>query len=198
MEEKNAGEAVEPKVEEENTPESVTEEELKETSPASDPLDAIEDEDARNLAKRERAIAVRRAKKAAQPAAPEPVPAKAEEPKPVSDPSNYATKDDLKVLATNEAKKLVAPEVLEAWDELTKVPLGGFDPMDASSIAANMQQRFILHSNGKGADAPDLIGSPAGPKEGGGGGHKKAPEDNASLPGYKEPVDPADWYPKEK
>ena len=160
-----------------------------ETPPAptsKDPLDAIEDEAERAEAKRLRAIQQRLAKKGDE---------FGEEPKLASDPSNYATKDDLKVLATNDARKLVAPEVLEAWDELTKIPLGGYNPLDSGSIAENMKQRFVLYqqSNAAGSDpAKDLTASNVTAPSG------KAPVKPAGSPkepsSFKEPVEPKDWY----
>lgn len=117
--------------------------------PPADPLDAIQDETARAEAKKWRAIARREGKK---PDAPAPAPA----------PSNSATKDDLALIVTNQAKELVDAEVREHWDELSKIPLGGFNAMNARSIADNMAQRLTLYkaqqkpSNG----AEDLTKSP--------------------------------------
>jgi len=159
--------------------------------PSKDPLDAIEDEEARALAKRERAIAIRDAKKDV-----EVVPPKEEEP--ATPPADYATKDDLKSFATRDAKNLVAPEVLEVWDELTKIPLGGFDPMDATAMAKNMAQRYTIYLQDHPVDAEDpakvLASSPATPPAGG-GVKPKAPAAKP-LPGFKESAQPADWYPE--
>lgn len=115
-----AGEATEPTAPvPEATPEPAT----------ADPLDDIKDEAARAEAKKHRAIA-RRADKGAVPQAPAPAPSQ---------------KDDvLAKVVTNQAKELVSDEVRDNWDELVKIPLQGFDPMDARSIARNMQQRLVI------------------------------------------------------
>jgi vacuolar-type H+-ATPase subunit E/Vma4 len=173
--EENAGEAVEP-MEEESSEEE-------ETQPSKDPLDAIEDEEARNEAKRLRAINARAKKKEV-------------ESEPESVPSNFATKDDLKVIATNDAKKLVAPEVRELWDELTKIPLGGYDAMDSDQIAANMNKRYALYQiENPASEDPvkDLTSSPVVPKAS--GAEKPKAKKETSLPGFKEPQQPTDWYP---
>ena len=161
---------------------------------SSDPLDAIVDEKARNEAKAHRAIARRAAKK--QESADDD---DAEDDEPVS--SVYATKDDLKKLATNDAKKLVPEHVREAWDELVAIPLGGFDAMDAESIAQNMQKRFNLYLIDNPDKAPDPANDftttphmPVG--TGGGAGKPKAPVAKP-LPNFKEPAQPDSWYPKE-
>ncbi len=161
-------------------------------APSSDPLDAIEDEVVRNDMKRLRAIDQRAKKR------------KSEEQAPQDDdtavpPSTFATKDDLKLLATKEAKKLVAPEVKELWDELTAIPLGGYDPMDAESIATNMAKRLALYriDNPAKDDDPtkDLKTSPDTTTSKG-KVLKKTETKSAPLPGYKEPAQPADWYPE--
>ncbi len=176
MLDENGKETVIPQVEPEVTP----------AEPSKDPLDAIENEDTRNDMKRLRSIDQRRAKK------------EIEEPKPAEPQNNYATKDDLKVMATNEAKKLVAPEVLAAWDELTKIPLGGYDPMDAGAMAQNMAQRYTLHQQAN-PDATDptreITDSPFVPASGSSGPKAKA-TDSKPLPNFKEAAQPADWYGK--
>lgn len=161
-----------------------------EVTPSSDPLDAIVDEGDRAEAKKLRAINARHSDKEDE---------EEEEDEEVEEnTSNYATKDDLKVMATNEAKKLVAPEVLAAWDELTKIPLGGYNGMDSGAIAVNMQSRYMLYQ-AQNPDAPDvtkeLTSSPNTPPSGG-----PAPKDKVSkpLPGFKESAQPADWYPEGK
>lgn len=161
--------------------------------PSSDPLDAIVDEKARNEAKAHRAIARRLAKKGEEPAEDDDA-----EDEPVS--SVYATKNDLKKLATNDAKKLVPEHVREAWDELVAIPLGGFDAMDAESIAQNMQKRFNLYLIDNPDKAPDpandFTTTPHMPVGTGGGGKPKAPVAKP-LPNYHEPAQPDSWYPKE-
>jgi hypothetical protein len=160
------------------------EDESQDDSSSSDPLDAIEDEEARAEAKRHRAIARRLEKKEKEDE---------EAPK-----GNFATKDDLKKIATNDAKKLVSDEVKQLWDELVAVPLGGFDPLDSESIAKNMQKRYALYI----LDNPDKAPDPstdftASPDVTANGGGNKAKPKVASrpLPGYKEPAQPSDWYP---
>lgn len=158
----------------------------------ADPLDAIEDETARALAKAERAKARREARR--NKAEDEPAPKK--EPEGIS--SAYATKDDLKKLATNDARKMVAPELNAVWDELVAIPLGGFDPMDSQSIVKNMEQRYVLYTQQQKAanedPTKDFTTSPAIPQGGGAtkGTTKGAPA--PSLPGYREATPPTEWY----
>jgi hypothetical protein len=146
--------------------------------------DLIEDEEERIEAKRIRAIAQRklRAKEEGLETKPEPS-------------SPFATKDDLKKLATNEAKKLVAPEVKELWNELAAIQLGGFDPMDAESVAANMADRYIVYRAKNPVEGEDptavFTTSPDVPKS---GGPKTAKKESKPLPGYKDPVQPTEWY----
>ena len=159
----------------------------------SDPLDAIADEEQRAQAKRDRAIAQRVARREADEAEPE------EEPKEEPISSNYVTKDDMKRRATTEAKDLVAPEILETWDELTKVPLGGFDAMDPKSIAKNMQQRYTIYlaeNPAEGEDpTKDLQTSTHVPTSGGPKAKTSEKKPAPTLPGYKESAQPEDWYP---
>jgi len=178
--ETSAGEAIEP--EEVGTDSDETESEVVKST---DPLDSIEDETARNLAKAERAKARREARKKDDETHVEPV----------VESTPFATKDDLKKLATNEAKKLVAPEVKDAWDELVAIPLGGFDPMDAESIAKNMQKRFVLHQTEQTkSDDPTKVftSSPSIPLSGSGSNSSKPVE--VKLPGYRESTPPEKWY----
>jgi hypothetical protein len=168
----------------------------------SDPLDAIEDEEQRRLAKAGRAMARRAEKKEgvkfdengepivepAQPVAPAPAAPAA------------ATKDDLKILTLNAAKKLVPQEVLDVWDDLKTVPLGGFDSLDADSVATNMIKRYNVYRMDNPADpenpAAPLSTSPRIPT--GGAGNKtpqSAGDGKKELPGFKEPTQPEDWYP---
>lgn len=123
----------------------------KEPAPSDDPLDDIKDPTARAEAKKFRAIARRNAKDTEQP--------------PVQE---FAKKDEIAKLVTDRAKDLVSEEARELWDELSKIPLGGFDPLDARSIANNMEKRLTLHkaSNPSKADNPakDLATTPQGVK----------------------------------
>lgn len=172
--------------EEENvTPKGDEGEEETPGTPSSDPLDAIQDEEARAEAKRHRAIARRVEKKAE------------EEEEETPSQSKFATKEDLKKLATNDAKKLVSDEVRNLWTELVAVPLGGFDALDSESIAKNMEKRYALYimENPDKATDPtaDFTASPDITANG--GGTKGKPKVAARpLPGYKEPAQPKDWY----
>lgn len=160
-----------------------------------DPLDDIKDEKVRNEMKAIRAKARRNAGDGKDPKV---TPSKEPE---VVPPSAFATKDDLKKLANTNAKKLVAPEVKELWTELLTVPLGGFDPMDEESIAANMQKRYNLYiiDNPQGEEDPSKEFTKTSPPPhggGSGGGKKPQKQESRPLPGFKEPTDPDDWYPK--
>lgn len=196
----NAGAATDPQEDQTTTTDgdgviTTTDEEYEgQSNGADDPLDVIEDENLRNHMKGLRAKAQREKRNPKPAEDPNPKPAEAAE---VNNPSNYATKDDLKRMATIDAKKVVAPEVKELWDELTKIPLGGFDPMDAESIASNMMKRYNLYRIDH-PDAPD-IGKDfqtSHTNQAGGGTQKVAPKtDTKPLPGYKEPVSPDQWYP---
>lgn len=162
-----------------------------------DPLDDIKDEKIRNEMKALRAKSRRNA------GDDKPLKAEPKKDTQVPPPSAYATKDDLKKLANNDAKKLVAPEVKDVWAELLAVPLGGFDPMDAESIAANMARRYELyrmdHPQGEEDPSKEFMKSPPPPNGGGsGGGKKPQKQDSRPLPGFKEPTDPKDWYPAPK
>lgn len=162
---------------------------------SSDPLDAIVDEKARNEAKAHRAIARRAAKR--EESADEEDDAEDDQP----DSSVYATKEDLKKLATNDAKKLVPEHVKDVWDELVAIPLGGFDAMDAESIAQNMQKRFNLYLMENPDKAPDPANdftvTPHMPVGTSGGQSKLKAAPVRPLPGFKEPVQPDSWFPKE-
>src|SRR3990167_1700776 len=129
-----AGEAVEPK--EPETPEP------------SDPLDAIKDPVARAEAKKARAIVRRNARD--------------EKPEPPAPSQPVASREDLAVIVTNQAKELVSPEIREHWEELSKIPLEGYNPMDARSIADNMADRLVIlkTKQAKPNPAKDLATSP--------------------------------------
>ena len=162
-----------------------------------DPLDVIEDETTRNHMKGLRAKERRDKRKPKDPV----VVVKPVEAPTVVDQSNYATKDDLKKMATIDAKKLVAPEVKELWDELTSVPLGGYDPMDAESIAKNMAKRMSLYLSDnpeKAADIATRFQTSTFVSPGAGGSKKATDTDKIDLPGFKEPVPPDQWYPDKK
>lgn len=126
------GESLEP-TEPETTPEGQPEGEDRE--PSDDPLDDIKDPKARAEAKRDRAIARRKAGKDETPNPPAP-----------SQPS-YVTKDDLSVFVTSQAKQLASDEVREHWDELMSIDLGGYDARDPQSIAQNMSDRLVIYKS---------------------------------------------------
>lgn len=118
-------------------------------APSGDPLDDIIDEKARAEAKRDRAIARRKA----PPQAPAPAPSQ-----PV-----YASANDLALIVTNQAKAMVSAEVQENWDELIKIELGGYNPKDAQSIAQNMSERLAIYrtrQQEKENPTKDLISTP--------------------------------------
>ena len=187
----NAGEAEDP----EEVEEEVESDDNTETPPTTnDPYDAITDPEARAEAKRLRAIHNRQERKERERQEGE---EKAKDEAP-SNPANYATKDDLKLMATNAAKEKVAPEVKELWDELVAIPLGGFYPLSAESIAANMNKRFNLYKleHPDASDDPTKVftSSPDVSIKGGDKGGTKGKEPEVKLPGYKEPIPPSQWY----
>jgi hypothetical protein len=100
-----------------------------EDSKESDPLDAIKDPEVRAEAKRARAEMRRREREGEKPQAPS---------------QSYASAKDIELIVTNQAKELVSDEVRDNWEELQKIPLAGYDPKNARSIAENMQQRMVL------------------------------------------------------
>lgn len=169
------------------------------TSGDSDPLDVIEDEQLRAELKRDRAIRRRLFKQGKIDADGNPI-EQSNAPVATPEPANpAATKDDLKLMTLNAARKAVPQEVQDVWDDLKTVPLGGFDPLDVDSVATNMIKRYNLYRMDNPADpenpAAPLSTSPRIPT--GGGGHKQPPAsgEKKELPGYKEPVQPEDWYP---
>jgi len=104
----------------------------------TDPLDLITDPDElRDEVKKFRAIAKRRASKEVK------VEEKPKEEKPATE-TNFVTKADLARVATREAKELVGEDIVAVYDELLKIPLGGYDHLDAKSIAANLKERFAI------------------------------------------------------
>lgn len=111
--------------------------------PSSDPLDAIQDPVAREEAKKHRAIARRLEKKPELQTPTAPLPA-----------TNVATKEDLGVLVTNQAKELSSAEVREHWDALLSIPLEGYNALDARSIAQNMSERLAIFKTRQAAPDP--------------------------------------------
>ena len=111
-------------------------------------------------------------------------------------PADVVRKSDLEKIATNQAKEMVDVEVREHWDELIKIPLGGFDTLDAKSIASNLKERMeIFRSrNPKDAKKEDTshLRETTAPKGTGG----DAPKDNDSK--IQTPIKPEGWYPKKE
>jgi len=196
--------------------ENITEEEMdSHEGSGSDPYDAIADETVRKDAKKNRAIGRRISKHKANPPKPK-TPVKPVSKKDQDDddddgedddgneevklPKNAATKDDLKKIATNGAKKLVPEEVLTVWGDLDGIPLGGFDGMDEQSIAENYIRRYNVYivENPGDSENPALPLQVSVIQKAGGKAPLKKAEGERSLPGYKEPVDTANWYPEEK
>lgn len=214
-EEKNGGEPVTPKVGADGKPIEPAPEtpatpavdsegkpiEPAPATPASDPLDAIEDEVVRNQAKKDRRIgkAVAKGEKVdadGNPITADPTPPAT--PTPETPATGAATKDDLKVMNQNTARTLVPQEVIDVWDKLLEIPLGGYNSMDPDSIAKNFIERFNIYRSRNPADpanpAAPLIVSPKIPVSG--PGAKVVTPEEKELPGYKEPVQPGDWFPK--
>ena len=171
----------------------------------SDPLDAIEDETVRARAKKDRAIFQRKFSKGeidddGNPIVKETPPANPDKPVAPAEPASpAATKDDLKLMTLNSARKIVPSEVADVWDDLKAIPLGGFDEMDADSIATNMIKRYNLYRQDNPVD-PENPAAPlsTSPRVPAGGAGNKTPASNGEgkqLPGYKEPAQPEDWYP---
>lgn len=185
---------LEPEVDSESTDEEAQ---------GGDPLDSLVAEPEKLLAeaKKFRAISKRRSKgeKEKQPIQKVSAPPAL----PDTDPSNFVTKDDLKRIATREAKKLVGAEIAAEWDELAKIPLSGFDPLDPESIAQNLRDRYaILQSkkpkseNKEGVDKlTETVVS-----QGTGSGPSQAAEksDVKNPPNFNLPKQPKDWYPTKK
>jgi hypothetical protein len=116
-----------------------TEEKQETADTQSDPLDDIQDPVARADAKAARAIARRSIKKDDKEGKNEKPEASAPAPS-----QSVASKEELAVVVTNQAFELASPEVKEHWNDLLAIPLGGFNPMDARSIAANMAERLVI------------------------------------------------------
>lgn len=154
---------------------------------SSDPLDDIQDPDARAEAKKFRAIARRNEKKddtalAQAPATPS---------------GDFVTKGDVARIVTSQAKDLVSEDVRANWDELTAIPLAGYDAMDPKSIARNMTERFALYAARKGTPTVNGAADLQVTKSLGTAGTAAAPASpDLHLPGYAKQKGPADWYAK--
>jgi len=137
--------------------------------------------------KKVRAISRRKSSK------PTPEPEKVEEEKPKSE---FVTKKDLAKVATNDAKALVSDEVLEVWDDLMSIPLGGYDLLDSRSIAANMVERFAIHSarNPEADTKPDTSDLTASAVKAGTAQGVKPKAKPVEPPNFRLPKQPGEWY----
>ena len=153
-----------------------------------DPLDLIEGEDLRAEAKKYRSIAQRKAKVEKPEAKPEKVEVKE---------TPFVTKSDMAKMATREALEMVGAEVATQYEELIKIPLGGFDPLDSKSIASNLKERFTILK----ARSPEEKGDVSGLKStaivsGSGIGSDKSQK--KEPPNFHKRLQPEDWYPKKE
>lgn len=113
-------------------------------------------------------------------------------------PTDVVRKSDMERVATAKAKELLAQEkdgqeILAVYEELVKIPLGDFDPLNERSIAGNLRERYEIYRkrNPDKAKKPDTsaLSSTANPT-GTGGQQGQAPLKHLNL-GKK----PKDWYP---
>lgn len=150
---------------------------------SDDPLDDIKDPKARADAKKARAIHNRH--KDGETIEP-----------PKAPTQDFVKKDDLAVLVTTQAKQLVTEEIRDNWDELSKIPLGGFNALDAHSIAKNMAERLVIFKSKKKevvADPTRELSTISGTR----GGQAPAPKDVVKdPPNFKTPVPPEQWVPE--
>lgn len=159
------------------------------TAPAvtnGDPLDAIQDEGVRAEMKRLRAIDARHKDKGGLAAVAKEAPA-----------TDAVSKNDLAKFVTNQAKGMVSQEIRDNWDSLMAIPLGGYDQLDAHSIAQNMANRLVLFKQGQ----TDTPANPAAALQtttatGTGQAPATAAKTEIKLPNFHKPVQPGDWYAK--
>jgi len=157
-----------------------------------DPFDSIEDEKVRADAKKFRAIANRHKDK--------PQETKVETKVLTADTSKFVSKDDMARIATREAKELVGVEVTAEYEELIKIPLGGYDPLDPKSIAANLKERFAILQARKSPvekkeDVSGLSSTTVVAGTGAGSGKENKPVQK-DPPNFHKTLGPEDWYPK--
>ncbi len=164
-----------------------------------DPLDEITDpEELRKKAKAYRSTFKKWrgvAKKPTPPAKPADEPKKPEVR--VEIPSDVMRKSDMERVATTDAKDILAQteegkKILEAYDEIIKIPLAGYDPLNKNSIVQNLKERFDIYRkrNPEKGGKPDTTSIRSiSPSKGGGEAPDKAPK-------IKGPVKPDSWYPK--
>lgn len=130
--------------------------------------------------------------------------AKAKDPKPevkpldakIEIPTDVVRKSDWAKVATEQAKELLEPEVLEVYDDLMKIDLGGFDPLNPKSIASNLKERFAIYRNRNpkkdGKEDTSHLSTTIVQKGTGG----DAPKDKSLKIGNSKK--PEDWYPKKE
>jgi len=162
-----------------------------------DPLDDIQDEGARNNAKRDRAIARRKAK---APEAKVETPAVDTKPK---ESSEFLTKADF--YNANEKKAIreatADPEVKANWSEITKYFTSRRGKETPEDIAEDIKDAIILFKARNPEvvkdDSASVLTASAVVKTGGGPAEKvavKTPE----PPNFRLPAQPKDWYPTTK
>lgn len=111
--------------------------------------------------------------------------------------SDYVKRSDLVKRATREAREELPKEIVDVWDDLVAIPLGGFDPLDSKSIAKNVKERYKIYlerkpTEEKKADTTTITSSTVAQ-----GTAKTAPaSDKKEPPNFKMPAGPKDWYPK--
>jgi hypothetical protein len=162
-------------------------------SQGGDPLDLLSDpEEIRAEAKKFRSIAQRKAK---------PIVEKKIETQQIVQTSDFVRRSDLERGATNKAKQLVGSEIAAEYDELIKIPLGGYDPLDAESIALNLKERYAIlkarkPSEEKKNEGVNELSSTNVVTGTGAGGNVVQKPDKKNPPNFSLPKDPKDWYVK--
>jgi len=92
---------------------------------------------------------------------------------------------------------MVSEEVRDQWDELTSIPLAGYDALDAKSIARNMTDRLAILAARKGTPKSHAgAGLQTMAMRGTAGSTTSAPAAK-QPPNLKLPTQPAEWYPKD-
>jgi hypothetical protein len=177
----------------EQTLESEQTETVEPVAQSNDPLDLIQDRDALLAeAKKFRSIAQRKAKTETQ---------KVENTiAPVASNSAFITRNDLEKIATRKAKELVGAEIAAEYDSLVKIPLGGYDSLDAESVAKNLKERFAIlkarkPDGEKKEDISDLTATKVAVGTGA-GGNKETKPDKKDPPNFSLPKKPTEWYLK--
>ena len=154
---------------------------------SDDPLDSIQgEEELRAEAKKFRAIANKRKDK--------PV-----ETKPKAEVStSFVTKSDLALIATREAKEMVGEEISSVYEELMKIPLGGYDQLDPKSIVSNLKERFAIYNARKSPEKEEVPNLATTSVVRGSGVGKEPKPDKKNPPNFFSPKGPDTWYPKKE